>query len=222
MLMSRPRLRRVAAVTAVTAATVGGGVFAVAQTRGPGTNAPDPTERPQARAVPEQVAERFAVFRRAKRPTDELPGRAGQGGGYGANPGLSRLATTTPSGEKVFLVAANDGICLATPGGGMQLCGSLQEDPGATVAAAGFTACAPGLPAGRYRVFGVMSDGVTSIDLVRAGGQTVTVPVEGNAWVAELSSSEPAPARLRWNGPDGAHDEQSPVPADAVGGTCLS
>lgn len=222
MLLSHLRLRRVAAVVAVTAATVGSGVFAIAQSRDPGTNAADPTGRPQARAVPEQIVERFAVFRRAKRPTDELPARAGHGGGYGANPGLSRLATTTPSGEKVFLVAANDGICLATPGGGMQLCGSLQEDPGATVAAAGFTACAPGVPDGRYRVFGVMSDGVASVDLVRPGGRKVTVPVKGNVWVAELSSRESAPTRVRWSGPDGAHDEQSPVPADAIGGTCLS
>lgn len=222
MSVSRLRLRRVAAVAAVTTATVGGSVFAVAQTREPAPNAADPTDRPQARAVPEQVVERFAVFRRAKRPADELPSRAGHDGGYGANPGLSRLATTTPSGEKVFLVAANDGICLATPSGGMQLCGPLKEDPGATVAAAGFTACGPGVPAGRYRVFGVMSDGVASVDLVRPGGGKSTIPVEGNVWVAELSSREPAPTRVRWNGPDGAHDEQSPVPADAIGGTCLS
>jgi hypothetical protein len=115
-------------------------------------------------------------------------GHTGPGGSfvpYTCDPQSSRLVSTLPNGDKLFVLAdTDDHLCIYVEGAALTECGSVLDR------------AHPAWYTGKNRsgdllVAGVAMDGVTSVSFT-VGGREVTVPVSGNGWAYE-DPSAPAP-----------------------------
>jgi hypothetical protein len=99
---------------------------------------------------------------------------------YSCEPASSRLISTLPNGDKLYVLQDTAGqLCVYLQGSGLSLCGDNgldRQHPVLNVAED---------QNGDALLAGVAMDGVTSVSFTLAGGKAVTVPVQDNAWVYE-------------------------------------
>lgn len=150
---------------------------------------PEPSPTGPARSVPPELAAAFAILRRARERTDELPTLAASSVRtpgdlhYGVNPELSRLAGR-PGGSPVWLVPGTYGCSLGVTdsGGGVGAPNERIVEQGAVVM---LIPAVPGERAPRRdaeKTFvGVLPDGAT-VSAKKADGSGVEVTTSGAAF----------------------------------------
>lgn len=134
------------------------------------------------REVPEELRAGYAVFRRSRRPPDELTTRHARApqlseAAYGLNPSLSRAARTS-SGTVVMLVPG-DGLLAELWDGGLSV-GSIEQALGGESVGTSFRGT------GRLQVFGVLPDGVDEVLVTRRSGKSVRLEVPDHAYEVEM------------------------------------
>jgi hypothetical protein len=98
---------------------------------------------------------------------------------YACDPGSSRLLSTLPDGDKLYVLQDTAGqLCVYLQGTGLSECGNNGLDAAHPVMETGEDSASESL------LVGVAMDGVTSVSFT-VGGREVTVPVEDNAWAYE-------------------------------------
>lgn len=200
--MTRARLTQVVVVSAALA--VSGGALATGQD---GSDPAPPPPQDAVRQVDPEQSSRYAVLRRERVATDELP--ADHRGfvddqmtkDNGAAARLSRRATNTPSGRPVFVLPGRGWICVyAVRGeGGSGGCNRTSEALKGYIV--GTSAVAPGVT----QVVGLVPDGVSEVRLVGKDGSVERAAPDGNAFVFETAR---LPRSVQWG--DVAIDVVSP------------
>jgi hypothetical protein len=137
----------------------------------------------------------------------------------GANPELARRVSDAP-GDVVYLAPANGGACTLSAIGLESECFSTANMlAGATATA---IICAPGLPTDQVEVFGVLPDGAGNVNITRADGSSVTLPVVNNYYEYTARKDAPLPSRIGWEQSTTHHEVDSNVPADASSTKCAA
>jgi hypothetical protein len=159
------------------------GLVAVLALGGCGTSRPGgpavPTTHPAAGTAGDLRA--FAIFRRAARPSDQIPAIQAVGG---VTPHPSRRAYAGPLGM-VFAYVHAGSLCVsyetrisASAGSGIGLCDAL-----GAASRSGVALPVPAMFDRIDRIALLLPDGVRTVTLTRAAGAPVTVPVKANAVV---------------------------------------
>jgi hypothetical protein len=139
-----------------------------------------------------QVAQ-LAVLRRAGRSEDAVPESVratianGLGPDVGANPGLARRALRTALGEDLYVVPGRGWVCLVSSGGPA---GCTPTDQ----IAQGYAVTLQRVPSG-IRLGGLVPDGVSTVTIRGAAGESATATADGNAWRADVAFE---PASVAW------------------------
>lgn len=175
------------------------GVAGASEALAPAAPAPPAAADPHAHAAqpitaPDsaQVA-LFGVLRRAAQPSDAVPDgvrahiAAAMGPDVGVNPGLARRALRTALGEELYVVPGRGWVCLASSAGAA---GCAPTDQ----VALGYAVTLQRIPSG-VRLGGLVPDGVTTVTIRGAAGESATASAEGNAWRADVAFD---PASVAW------------------------
>ncbi|HVY96467.1 MAG TPA: hypothetical protein VHA54_05865 [Solirubrobacterales bacterium] len=144
------------------------------------------------------LAPRFAVFRGPRTDVDGLPP------GMLPPPVVASLGldlsasryTRQVDGSPAFLVPSAEFVCLYTDNEAIGSCWQPQIVRNGQAVATGI--CGPGLDSEHIVSFGLVPDGVSEVTVLRTNVPSVTVPVEGNVFVARTSSSPPLPLKVSW------------------------
>lgn len=174
------------------------------------SNANSAPGTPQPPVAASAVPSQFGVFKRpqtsADQPDPSLLGRAMRSST--ANAQLARLAQTTPSGSRVYLIPTAEGACLASSSFVEQGCTSTaQASNGDSVQS---VICAPSLPASDVEIYGVLPDSASSVTVTHADGSTSSVPVQGNTFVYRTPKAASPARSLSWSG----HNIPANLPSD--------
>jgi hypothetical protein len=188
---------------------------------------------PQAAApgVDPQVLASYGIFRRARTADDTLPAAVATAtigtaaGSEGANVELARHALTNGSGDGIYIVPTQGGVCLESTSGIENGCSSnaqLVPDGVAELVACGPTA----LPNNQADIYGLLPDGATNPVLHFVNQTSAPVRVQGNVFtVRVLLTGEPRTTQITWTGANG--DQHSlpaflPPPPPGQSATCAS
>jgi hypothetical protein len=157
----------------------------------------------------------LGVLRRADQPGDAVPDRVrahiveALGPDVGANPSLARRALRTALGEDLYVVPG--WVCLASSVG---VAGCTPTDQ----IAQGYAVTLQRIPSG-IRLGGLVPDGVSTVTIRGAAGESATAPTESNAWRGDVAFE---PASVAWTH-DGDRAEVSvPVYAPPVAPTAAN
>jgi hypothetical protein len=217
--MRRPIVKSAALVVAIASLAGSAGATEALAPAAPAPPAPaDPHARsaqPIAAADSAQVA-LLGVLRRAAQPGDAVSDgvRAhiaqAMGPDVGANPSLARRALRTALGEDLYVVPGRGWVCLASSGGAA---GCAPTDQ----IALGYAVTLQRIPSG-VRLGGLVPDGVSTVTVRGAAGESATATAQGNAWRADVAFE---PASVAWTR-DGERSEVSvpvyaPPPAPTAG-----
>jgi hypothetical protein len=218
--MRRPIMKGAALVAAVASLA---GVAGASEALAPAAPAPpvpaDPHvhgAQPITAADSAQVA-LLGVLRRAAQPGDAVPDgvRAhiaeALGPDVGASPSLARRALRTSLGEDLYVVPGRGWVCLASS------VGAASCTPTDRIAQ-GYAAMLQRIPSG-LRLGGLVPDGVSTVTIRGAAGETATVSTESNAWRADVAFE---PASVAWTRSGEKAEVSVPVyappPAPTAGG----
>jgi len=207
------------AALALLAAAATGTAFAVGAVGG-GDSDQEPavilTEPTPAEAFAQKFKEQLSVT--AGKPNGIEAGRVGITSRVrGANPDGARLARNSPNGGGIFVLPADEGVCIASDSGVEEGC--YEE---ATVSASSVI-CAPGLPGDQVEVFGVAPDGIDKLTVVLADGSERTIAVERNVFVYRASKEAPRPLEVAWTTAAGERRAvPAHVPEDFRDGRCAN
>lgn len=207
-------------VAAVIAALMGAAaiISAVGALAAEGDRSPNAVPvRAPAGDVDARLRASFAVFRRAQTTEDVLPSQSAPNPMFGGNGDIARIAGVSQSGERVYLVPSNGGLCIATASAGIGVCGDLDEPDARSFAIVESDFCGGDVPKGGYRIIGAFADGISEVETARRDGSRTSHAVVSNVVVIEASKAEQPIASLRWTAPDGPHVIASLVPDDALG-----
>lgn len=164
---------------------------------------PDPA--PQATTVDPVLRDHFAVLRSDRAPIDPSQFEKTVSPGSGLNWGLARQ-TNTSDGSPVAVVPGSKGICVRFADGSIP-CGSVADSLNGHLMQVGFCLGASGEGAS---VQGLAVDGVDSVRISTAGGNTATAQVTDNVYRAELSGP---PASVSYTDGTGEHTRAIPAAA---------
>ncbi len=172
--------------------------------------------RPQT-AVPPAVQENFGAFRRPRRDQDVMPANAQRVlKRLGASASLSRRVGGS-DGPALFAVPGRDTLCVIDAVGGSS-CSPTDRPFDGDISTAG---CAPGLPPGSVRVFGLISDGPDEVLLADASGATTRVPIVDNGFVIDVVVSTTAlPVKIQWTRDGRSRQRVVPIPERVAPVTC--
>lgn len=187
-----------ALTTAVLIGCGGGGSSSVSSVAAPDSTAKDSSSA-RSGTSPGDLGRQLAVLRGPREPRDDLPpALAGKVETIlQIDPSASRYARKV-AGKPAYLVPTRKMTCLFSANEAIGSCwGSDAVRAGTATSTA---LCGPGLPAHRIATFGIARDWVERVTLLRNNTPDVTVPVEGNLYVAISSSQPPLPARLALEG----------------------
>lgn len=137
----------------------------------------------ECRVVTEEVVARLAVFRRPRRPDDDLGPDAARmlaHSGLGANPALARKARDAPDGAPLFLVPGTGSVHLVGRGGSG---GGDDIDHALTGEGIGFRDCVG--PRGG-RILGLLPDDASDVIVTLADGTVVPLEVVGNVYAYDF------------------------------------
>jgi hypothetical protein len=194
--MRRPILKGAALVVAVASLA---GVAGASEALAPAAPAPPAPADPHARdAQPIAAADAaqtalLGVLRRPGASGEAVPDRvrshiaAALGPDVGANPSLARRALRTALGEELYVVPGRGWVCLASSVGSA---GCTPTDQ----VAQGYAVTLQRIPSG-VRLGGLVPDGVSTVTIRGAAGESATTSAEGNAWRADVAFD---PASVAW------------------------
>jgi hypothetical protein len=168
----RPRLVLVAAVVAAALAVTG-----VAVAAGLGAFADlSAAQHPQASV--DQLSPGTAAFIAREGCGTGHMSTDGQFIPYTCDPGSSRLLSTLPNGDKLYVLEESGfaPLCVLLEGAGLSICGGVDETHPVLQTAS--------ISSDGSILAGVAMDGVESVSFT-IGGKDVTVPVSDNAWAYE-------------------------------------
>ena len=160
--------------------------------------------QPEAVMTPDQTAD-LGILRRPRVASDALPSDEVQlftdspAAANGPNIAMSRSAQGLGDGASAWLVPGNGMICFAYDNPGASGGGTCQPDTlvneGRMLLFGGYTSAHP-----IESVAGVVPDGVASVTLNTTSGDTITVPVHENVYIAALTGVF---ASMTFQGADG-------------------
>lgn len=212
--MRRPILKGAALAAAIASIAGSAGATEALAPAAPAPPAPaDPQahgSQPIAAADSAQVA-LLGVLRRDAEPGDAVPDgvRAHIAQALtpdvGANASLARRALRTALGEDLYVVPGRGWVCLASSGG---VAGCAPTDQ----IALGYAVTLQRIPSG-LRLGGLVPDGVASVTIRGAAGESATATAEGNAWRADVAFEPASVAWSRDRGTEVAVPVHAPPPA---------
>lgn len=168
---------------------------------------PPPSKQQMIESVPADLAAGFGVLRRAAGADDALPPRpaglvsSGLGSSLGANADLARLALRRRDGLDVYAIPARGWLCAADNEGHGTCNRSAEALTGRVLGTAA-------LEPGTVRVWGLVPDGPTTLEVLHVDGSIDTTPVRGNAYAADTASDL---SGVRFTDAEGEHT----IPATA-------
>jgi hypothetical protein len=190
---------RISAIIIVVACLVVAAVTVAGAQDKPSTRASGKAVRAHASALRglADIAPDVAALRIAHGPSDAVDDRLVRSPLLGdgvADPGLSRRVGFS---RPAWFVPGSDGrsICVLTSA-------SLNCPPNSDVEDHGLAPSISWTAEGPVRVSGIASDAVTTAEIVRSDGTSVSVAVTNN--LLDYASDD-APRKISWTGPDGPH-----------------
>jgi hypothetical protein len=201
-----------AALIAVVASL--GGSAGASQALAPAAPAPPAPADPhahdaQATTAPDSAqVTLLGVLRRGARADDAVPVGVrthiaeAMGPDVGANPDLARRALHTALGEDLYVVPGRGWVCLASSGGAA---GCAKTDQ----IAQGYAVTLQRIPSG-FRLGGLVPDGVSTVTIRGAAGESATAAAEDNAWRSDVAFE---PASVAWTRAGTADEVSVPVHA---------
>jgi hypothetical protein len=191
--MRRPILKGAALIAAIASLAGVSGALAPAAPAPPAPADPHVHgAQPITAADSAQVA-LLGVLRRGAQATDAVPDRVrahiaqAMGPDVGANPSLARRASQTSLGEDLYVVPGRGWVCLASSVG---TAGCTPTDQ----VSQGYAVMLQRIPSG-VRLGGLVPDGVATVTIRGAAGESATAAAEGNAWRADVAFE---PASVAW------------------------
>ena len=187
----------------VVASTNPGGEPATTITATEATEAPVTSQPPVTTVDPEQLAA-FAVLAKPAAPAPDATARSRILGRVGANILLTRQAMASTGGT-LFVTPGRDAICLGN--GRLNTCGPLAGAIRGEVLIV--EVCGPELAQGHMRVFGLVPNGVSEVELSTATASEI-VSVRDNVYAYEAAG--PLVSASFGDGRTPRHDMPLPVP----------
>lgn len=132
----------------------------------------------------------------------------------GANPDAGRFARRSLDGADIYLLPAEDGLCITSTNGLEVGCSSGTEVSASSVL------CAPSLPRDTVEVFGIAPDGIASVNVNLDDGTTRDVKVVGNVYIYQAPVSDARPLTISWSNGKESGELSAAVPADFRSGNC--
>lgn len=182
---------RIILVTTLAAASASAVAFAATDS---GTRDPSP---PTVEQVDQRLAEHFQVFRNPELAT-ALPEPGAKR--FGSNAQLARKALTTARGNDVFVVPANDTVCVIGEdvGGSCQRIADAVNEPFVTVGV-----CAPSIPRGTAIVSALVPDRIKRVTVEQADGTRTPIDATNNVAIATIDNRKAAPTAVSWTNTNG-------------------
>lgn len=188
-------------IALLTAAAVASGGVALATGAGDDETAPPPSGNSAVAQVEPDQAAAYAVLRRKQTAADRVPEEhrafveSGMTDDFGASPGLSRRATTTASGNPVYVIPGRGHVCMYVIDelGGSGSCNRTSEAVKGYMVGSSSSAGRPGI----VQIFGLVPDGVDEVVLRTRDGATEVTRPEGNAFAFETAGK---PQQVEWGG----------------------
>ncbi len=214
---------------AIATAVVGGSINPApssGDTQRAAPNVPSPAAQPavpKVASVDSTLRDGLSVFRRQAAPTvdrlpapptatDAKPGPGPFAASTGANPSLGRRALVTPSGNAVYLIPSQKGLCLADTTGSQQFCATTSQVLSGNATAS--TDCSPSLPDNAVEISGVLPDGSKNPTLSLTDGTHQPLDVKGNAYLVRFQRTNALPGSIEWDEASGRHKSAPTVVPD--------
>lgn len=176
-------------------------ISAIAQAGGDVAPAPDGEGAAQVTAVEPAAADAVAALEDPRTASDEMPAdieaQIDEHADFGMNPALARRAVGGTS--SVFLVPADGHVCAAVTHGDHATAMCPETDDIASGRSAPGTMSLAGQDIG---VYGIVPDGVGSVTLRYGDGESRSVEVSNNAYLAVLPAGTPV-GKVSYDGPSG-------------------
>lgn len=196
----RSKMIATAGAAAVVAAS-GAVALAVAPDRGPDASAPVVTD------VDQRLTSHFAAFRNIS-PAQKIPKAAVDR--FGSNASLARQALVTPQGNPVFIVPANNVVCVAGDEVGNS-CSTI--DRAITKPMVSIGICGPTIPRGTVVLSGLVPDGFRDLKIEASDGSSRAAPVTNNVLYVVAPNVTSVPTTVVWTTVNG---ESGRAPLGAV------
>lgn len=156
----------------------------------------------QITAIESDARQSMAVLREKRSAgdalRDDLAGRMNRRASFGLNPVLSRLAIKNAT-HSIYVIPAREHVCVAftDPVGAGLICPSTDD-----VARGNASPATAALETGGVAVFGVVPDGVDSVELSAGASEPIDVATEANVYYTVIPSGTPL-GSVSYVGPSG-------------------
>lgn len=172
-------------------------------------------------ATMSQLASAYPVFARAQQiadlpPTDVQSQWVLSQGGTLAN---TRRALVTPSGQSIYLVAANGNLCMES--NEMASCGVYPSTTPQRLIAVGTTVCSPDLP-NEVEVQAVTPPDASNMRMLYSNGTSTAITPTNGVIAVTAARSGPLPEDITWTGSNGPDKAWTGVPARPATTPCGS
>jgi cytochrome c biogenesis protein CcmG/thiol:disulfide interchange protein DsbE len=169
------------------------------------------------------MAKAYPVLGHRQQPTD-IPPRGVldpyvvSQGGLVAN---ARRALVTPRGESLYIVPAQQSVCVTSSDDVVQGCQPFPYTA-TTPADIGATICAPNLPSTELEVAGLMPPHASDIKAHYSNGSTQAVMATNGMIAIYARRVGPLPTSIIWMSPTGPEHTRTAVPPDATSSKCAA
>lgn len=169
-----------------------------------------------------QLARAYPVFERAQQATD-LPPTHDQSewviseGGTLAN---TRRALVTPSGQSIYLVAANGYLCMESDD--MAGCGVYPSTTPQRLIAVGTTLCNPNLPSNEIEVQAITPPDAANVKIHYSDGTSKAITPTNGVIALIAAVPGPLPQDITWTGANGPDKAWTGVPPNTGANPCGS
>jgi hypothetical protein len=173
---------------------------------------------------PDALATNLAALQRPATAADALPpilGNELDSVGSGVEIENARSTYVTSSGDRVYLVPSDTGVCLADSKLRESGCFTAAEvmSTGATMS----DDCSPYLPDGQtIEIAGVLPDSAKNAEVVLSDGKRLPLTVEGNTYIRQFARSGALPELISWESASGPVTVSAHVPVDTKSETCAT
>jgi hypothetical protein len=140
---------------------------------------------PSSPAHAQAASVRFSALHAPYDPADALPAKIATGLTAEAT-ASARLVQTQVSRGRFWIAAKGDGLCVAAEIGASACINDPAKAAEGTAMTVGGAGGGPGFKDGEVVVYGVVPDGVRSVELYLKDGTHATYSVLGNAWTADV------------------------------------
>jgi hypothetical protein len=168
----------------------------------------------------------FSVFRRSTAASDTLSPRLQRIANSlfakdGGDVAQARRAGSSASGNAVYVLPSQDGVCLIDSNLSEAFCQSATQLTSG-ISLGQVTLCSPFLPSQDIELAGFAADDVSNATVQLSDGTLVPLSIQGNAFVADFARTAALPVAVQWKDQGGLERISAEVPTSLATQPCVT